>query len=143
MEQDIIVYYSKQHKFKWFVALAILSAIYLGIFLFLNIQVYAEIHFIFLFYLILFVVSLTRPYLLIKNNKISSSNYLFKSLKLDELSEVSVSNTNYIFKENHKYLFIDLDLVSAKDKRMIIAFLKKRKLLEYDDDCLNNLTAVD
>lgn len=139
MNSDIIVYYSKQHRFKWFVTLSILTAIYLGIFLFGGLQIYVELHFLFLFYLILFVISLTRPYLHIKDNKLRSSNYMFKSLKLDELSEVNISDTNFIFKENHKYLLIDMELVSSKDRKIVIDFLKKRKLLEYEEEILEEM----
>lgn len=138
MEKDIIVYYSKRYKFKWFVSLAILSALYILIFFFTDISVFVGIHFLFLFYMVLITISLLKPYLQIKDNKIKSSNYMFKTLKLDKLNEVTVSEHNYIFKENRKYLFIDLDLVSREDRKCVISFLKDKKLLEDMSDSIKN-----
>lgn len=133
MEKEIIVYYRKEHKIKWFVALALLSVFYLLIFLFNNVNIFFGFHFLFLFYLILRVISLKKPYLKIKNNTLSSSNYMFKSLKLEELNEVYIFNNNFVFNENVKYLFIDLDLITEEDRKRIMTFLKERKLLEHDD----------
>jgi len=129
MENDLVIYYSKNYRRWWVVILTIVAFIYFYLFFYLSIQILLFFHFLFYFYFILILVSTFKPYLKIKDNTIRSSYNIFKSIKFDEINEVLFINGDYIFKSKNKKIFIGSEVIEACDKDRLDQYLKERKLL--------------
>jgi hypothetical protein len=137
MDKDLKIYYSKSYKRKWFVALAIISAIYILIILIVDEPFLLDI--LVTLYLILVVVSLQKPYLHINGDRIRSGHNMSKTLSLSKLKGVFIEDGDYVFREKNKVLYIDLELVSEEDKKKVIRFLKEMDLLKSTYDAVKDL----
>ena len=115
MDKDLKTYYSKSYKRKCFVALAIISAIYILIILIVDEPFLLDV--LVTLYLILVVVSLQKPYLHINGDRIRIGYNMSKTLSLSKLKGVFIEDGDYVFREKNKVLYIDLELVSEEDKK--------------------------
>ena len=140
MGKDLKIYYSKKYKRKWFLALAIISAIYILIILLVDEPFLLDI--LVSLYLVLIVVSLQKPYLHIKGDSIKSGYNMTKTLRLSKLKGVFIEDGDYVFREKNKVLYINLELVSEEDKKKVIDFLKETELLQTTYDAVKDLFKV-
>ena len=53
--------------------------------------------------------------------------------------DVFIEDGDYVFRETHKVLYINLDLVSLEDKKKVIRFLKEKELLKSTYDAVQDL----
>ena len=59
-----------------------------------------------------------------------------QTLSLSKLKGVFIEDGDYVFREKHKVLYINLDLVSLEDKKKVIRFLKEKELLKSTYDAV-------
>ena len=137
MGKDLKIYYSKSYKKKWFIALAVISILYLLIVLMVDEPFLLDI--LLALYLVIIVVSLQKPYLHIKGDRIRSGYNMSQTLSLSKLKGVFIEDGDYVFREEHKVLYINLDLVSLEDKKKVIRFLKEKELLKSTYDAIQDL----
>jgi hypothetical protein len=137
MGKDLKIYYSKSYKKKWFIALAVISILYLLIVLMVDEPFLLDI--LLALYLVIIVVSLQKPYLHIKGDRIRSGYNMSQTLSLSKLKGVFIEDGDYVFREKHKVLYINLDLVSLEDKKKVIRFLKEKELLKSTYDAVQDL----
>jgi hypothetical protein len=62
-----------------------------------------------------------------------------QTLSLSKLKGVFIEDGDYVFRETHKVLYINLDLVSLEDKKKVIRFLKEKELLKSTYDAVQDL----
>lgn len=137
MGKDLKIYYSKSYKKKWFIALAVISILYLLIVLMVDEPFLLDV--LLALYLVIIVVSLQKPYLHIKGDRIKSGYNMSQTLSLSKLKGVFIEDGDYVFREKHKVLYINLDLVSLEDKKKVIRFLKEKELLKSTYDAVQDL----
>tara|TARA_B100001063_G_C16773762_1_gene563521 strand:+ start:1326 stop:1748 length:423 start_codon:yes stop_codon:yes gene_type:complete len=137
MGEDLKIYYSKSYKKKWFIALAVISILYLLIVLMVDEPFLLDV--LLALYLVIIVVSLQKPYLHIKGDRIRSGYNMSQTLSLSKLKGVFIEDGDYVFREKHKVLYINLDLVSLEDKKKVIRFLKENELLKSTYDAVQDL----
>ncbi|MDG1916209.1 MAG: hypothetical protein P8I29_00120 [Flavobacteriales bacterium] len=137
MGKDLKIYYSKSYKKKWFIALAVISILYLLIVLMVDEPFLLDV--LLALYLVIIVVSLQKPYLHIKGDRIRSGYNMSQTLSLSKLKGVFIEDGDYVFRETHKVLYINLDLVSLEDKKKVIRFLKEKELLKSTYDAVQDL----
>lgn len=137
MGEDLKIYYSKSYKKKWFIALAVISILYLLIVLMVDEPFLLDV--LLALYLVIIVVSLQKPYLHIKGDRIRSGYNMSQTLSLSKLKGVFIEDGDYVFREKHKVLYINLDLVSLEDKKKVIRFLKEKELLKSTYDAVQDL----
>tara|TARA_B100000497_G_C7654728_1_gene394054 strand:+ start:677 stop:1099 length:423 start_codon:yes stop_codon:yes gene_type:complete len=137
MGKDLKIYYSKSYKKKWFIALAVISILYLLIVLMVDEPFLLDV--LLALYLVIIVVSLQKPYLHIKGDRIRSGYNMSQTLSLSKLKGVFIEDGDYVFREKHKVLYINLDLVSLEDKKKVIRFLKEKELLKSTYDAVQDL----
>ena len=137
MGKDLKIYYSKSYKKKWFIALAVISILYLLIVLMVDEPFLLDI--LLALYLVIIVVSLQKPYLHIKGDRIRSGYNMSQTLSISKLKGVFIEDGDYVFREKHKVLYINLDLVSLEDKKKVIRFLKEKELLKSTYDAVQDL----
>jgi hypothetical protein len=137
MSKDLKIYYSKSYKKKWFIALAVISILYLLIVLMVDEPFLLDV--LLALYLVIIVVSLQKPYLHIKGDRIRSGYNMSQTLSLSKLKGVFIEDGDYVFRETHKVLYINLDLVSLEDKKKVIRFLKEKELLKSTYDAVQDL----
>ena len=137
MGKDLKIYYSKSYKKKWFIALAVISILYLLIVLMVDEPFLLDV--LLALYLDIIVVSLQKPYLHIKGDRIRSGYNMSQTLSLSKLKGVFIEDGDYVFRETHKVLYINLDLVSLEDKKKVIRFLKEKELLKSTYDAVQDL----
>ena len=137
MGKDLKIYYSKSYKKKWFIALAVISILYLLIVLMVDEPFLLDV--LLALYLVIIVVSLQKPYLHIKSDRIRSGYNMSQTLSLSKLKGVFIEDGDYVFRETHKVLYINLDLVSLEDKKKVIRFLKEKELLKSTYDAVQDL----
>lgn len=137
MGKDLKIYYSKSYKKKWFIALAVISILYLLIVLMVDEPFLLDV--LLALYLDIIVVSLQKPYLHIKGDCIRSGYNMSQTLSLSKLKGVFIEDGDYVFRETHKVLYINLDLVSLEDKKKVIRFLKEKELLKSTYDAVQDL----
>ena len=80
MGKDLKIYYSKSYKKKWFIALAVISILYLLIVLMVDEPFLLDV--LLALYLVIIVVSLQKPYLHIKGDRIRSGYNMSQTLSL-------------------------------------------------------------
>ena len=137
MGKDLKIYYSKSYKKKWFIALAVISILYLLIVLMVDEPFLLDV--LLALYLVIIVVSLQKPYLHIKGDRIRSGYNMSQTLSLSKLKGVFIEDGDYVFREKNKVLYIDLELVSEEDKKKVIRFLKEMDLLKSTYDAVKDL----
>ena len=137
MGKDLKIYYSKSYKKKWFIALAVISILYLLIVLMVDEPFLLDV--LLALYLVIIVVSLQKPHLHIKGDRIRSGYNMSQTLSLSKLKGVFIEDGDYVFRETHKVLYINLDLVSLEDKKKVIRFLKEKELLKSTYDAVQDL----
>ena len=137
MGKDLKIYYSKSYKKKWFIALAVISILYLLIVLMVDEPFLLDV--LLALYLVIIVVSLQKPYLHIKGDRIRSGYNMSQTLSLSKLKGVFIEDGDYVFRETHKVSYINLDLVSLEDKKKVIRFLKEKELLKSTYDAVQDL----
>ena len=137
MGKDLKIYYSKSYKKKCFIALAVISILYLLIVLMVDEPFLLDV--LLALYLVIIVVSLQKPYLHIKGDRIRSGYNMSQTLSLSKLKGVFIEDGDYVFRETHKVLYINLDLVSLEDKKKVIRFLKEKELLKSTYDAVQDL----
>ena len=140
LHNNLSIYYSKKHKMKWFIALAVLVAFYCCVFIFMDLEIHFIFHALTFVYLVLIVISLLRPYLYTDGKVIKSGFNVLVCLETDKLIGVFIIDGDYVFREKKKSLHINLDLVSVEDKNKVIAYLEKRNLLKSDYDLIKDLS---
>ena len=137
MGKDLKIYYSKSYKKKWFIVLAVISILYWLIVLMVDEPFLLDV--LLALYLVIIVVSLQKPYLHIKGDRIRSGYNMSQTLSLSKLKGVFIEDGDYVFREKHKVLYINLDLVSLEDKKKVIRFLKENELLKSTYDAVQDL----
>ena len=137
MGKDLKIYYSKSYKKKWFIVLAVISILYWLIVLMVDEPFLLDV--LLALYLVIIVVSLQKPYLHIKGDRIRSGYNMSQTLSLSKLKGVFIEDGDYVFRETHKVLYINLDLVSLEDKKKVIRFLKEKELLKSTYDAVQDL----
>ena len=137
MGKDLKIYYFNSYKKKWFIALAVISILYLLIVLMVDEPFLLDV--LLALYLVIIVVSLQKPYLHIKGDRIRSGYNMSQTLSLSKLKGVFIEDGDYVFRETHKVLYINLDLVSLEDKKKVIRFLKEKELLKSTYDAVQDL----
>jgi hypothetical protein len=137
MGKDLKIYYSKSYKKKWFIVLAVISILYWLIVLMVDEPFLLDV--LLALYLVIIVVSLQKPYLHIKGDRIRSGYNMSQTLSLSKLKGVFIEDGDYVFREKHKVLYINLDLVSLEDKKKVIRFLKEKELLKSTYDAVQDL----